>query len=162
MAESEWTITTLHDKLAGDLSALKELIAQQRTEDAKALVLQAAETERRLAALNHAHEEAVQVQHTYVTEEKYEALHKNIEDKYDSQNNAIVARLDNVEKAIVTLNAQTAGRRAGDQDRDVQGTRTRGLVFGAIAAAVAVISLLLGVRTAHVTVQPTTPVTVAR
>lgn len=35
--------------------------------------LQASEYERRLEALNHAHEKAIQVQHTYVTQDKYEA-----------------------------------------------------------------------------------------
>lgn len=38
----------------------------------KALGLQAREYERRLSDLNHAHEKAVQVQHTYVTQDKYE------------------------------------------------------------------------------------------
>lgn len=39
----------------------------------KALKVQAKEYERRLEALNHAHEQAIQVQHTYVTEDKFEA-----------------------------------------------------------------------------------------
>ena len=38
----------------------------------KALALQAHEYDRRLGELNHAHEQAVQVQHTYVSEEVHE------------------------------------------------------------------------------------------
>lgn len=38
----------------------------------RALELQAKEYDRRLDSLNHAHEKAVQVQHTYVTQDKYE------------------------------------------------------------------------------------------
>jgi uncharacterized coiled-coil protein SlyX len=44
----------------------------QLTERDKALTKQAAEYERRLDELNHAHAEAVRVQNTYVTADKYE------------------------------------------------------------------------------------------
>ncbi len=39
----------------------------------RALRMQAEEYRRRLDVLNHAHEKAVEVQHTYVTQEKYDA-----------------------------------------------------------------------------------------
>lgn len=46
---------------------------EERIEAAdRALALQAAEYERRLSSLNHAHEKAIEVQHTYVTQDKYE------------------------------------------------------------------------------------------
>jgi predicted ribosome quality control (RQC) complex YloA/Tae2 family protein len=47
-------------------------IETQMAEREKALLVQAAEYERRLDSLNHAHEEAMRVQHTYVTADKYE------------------------------------------------------------------------------------------
>jgi len=50
------------------LAVLDERICQMQ----KALKLQAVEYERRLMDLNHAHEKAIAVQHTYVTQDKYE------------------------------------------------------------------------------------------
>lgn len=51
-----------------DVVRLQERILSIR----EAIKLQAIEYERRLSALNHAHEKAVEVQHTYVTQEKYD------------------------------------------------------------------------------------------
>ncbi len=54
------------------LRHLKELVLERFRAIEKARKLQADEYERRLTVLNHAHEQAVEVQHTYVTQEKYE------------------------------------------------------------------------------------------
>jgi hypothetical protein len=59
--EPEWTIGTLRVLMDERFEALEH-----------ARVIQAREYERRLADLNHAHEKAVEVQHTYVTQDKYE------------------------------------------------------------------------------------------
>jgi hypothetical protein len=79
----EWTIDTL-----------KALIDERFVALDKALELQAAEYERRLAALNHAHEKAVAVQHTYVTQEKYE-------DRIKSEDAALAAALLRVDERFV-------------------------------------------------------------
>lgn len=47
-------------------------LEERRVADTEARGLQAVEYERRLTALNHAHEKALEVQHTYVTQDKYE------------------------------------------------------------------------------------------
>ncbi len=60
MGDSGWTIDTLKEHYDRLLDARDE-----------ALRIQAAEYERRLDALNHAHEQAVEVQHTYLTQDKY-------------------------------------------------------------------------------------------
>jgi hypothetical protein len=54
------------------IAAERERVDTRLEATAEALRLQAAEYERRLATLNHAHEQAVEVQNTYVTQEKYE------------------------------------------------------------------------------------------
>lgn len=54
------------------LKEIEKRYEQRFREQDKALQLQAAEYSRRLTALNHAHEQAVEVQHTYVTQDKYE------------------------------------------------------------------------------------------
>lgn len=63
------------DALQQDISDINMWLVrldERQDADRKAVQLQAAEYERRLDALNHAHERAVQVQHTYVTQDKYE------------------------------------------------------------------------------------------
>jgi hypothetical protein len=61
--KSEWTVSTLKEHF-------EALLAERD----KALVGQHREYERRLDELNHAHQRAVEVQHTYVTDEKFEAF----------------------------------------------------------------------------------------
>jgi uncharacterized protein YbaP (TraB family) len=59
----------------------RELREQAERYIAKDLVKQAKEYERRLEILNHAHEQAVDIQHTYVTDEKFDALLETISKK---------------------------------------------------------------------------------
>lgn len=54
------------------MDTLKALLDERYEAQENARQLQATEYERRLQALNHAHEQAVEVQHTYVTQDKYE------------------------------------------------------------------------------------------
>lgn len=60
------------DHTGWTLHTLKILMDERFDALDKALALQAEEYERRLTALNHAHDKAVQVQHTYVTQDKFE------------------------------------------------------------------------------------------
>lgn len=62
----------------------------------KALELQASEYERRLELLNHAHERAVEVQHTFVSVEKYE-------DKLSSEAEARKIALERLDEKILSL-----------------------------------------------------------
>lgn len=57
--------------MADDVS-LRDYFERVLLEQQRALELQHTETERRLDVLNHAHETAVEVQHTYVTQDKYD------------------------------------------------------------------------------------------
>lgn len=63
---------SLKEHLEFRLNAQQELFNQKLICTEQALRLQAVEYERRLNVLNHAHEEAVRVQHTYVTQDKFE------------------------------------------------------------------------------------------
>jgi type IV secretory pathway TrbF-like protein len=67
---SEWTIDTLKEHFESLLS-----------ERDKALDLQFKENSRRLDTLNHAHEKAVEVQHTYVTQEKFDDFSSRVNDE---------------------------------------------------------------------------------
>ena len=59
----------------------------------KALELQAIEYERRLTDLNHAHQEALRVQHTYITIDKYE-------DKMKSEEQARIVALQRLDEKL--------------------------------------------------------------
>jgi GTP1/Obg family GTP-binding protein len=61
----DWTIPTLYEHLT-------KLWKSERKAVQRALKIQAKEYERRLDSLNHAHEQAVETAHTYVTLDKYE------------------------------------------------------------------------------------------
>jgi hypothetical protein len=62
---SGWSIDTLH-------MHFNRLWKSESRSVRRALKLQAKEYERRLNSLNHAHEQAVETAHTYVTLDKYE------------------------------------------------------------------------------------------
>lgn len=62
----------------------------------KALELQAKEYERRLDALNHAHERALEVQHTFVSIDKYE-------DKMEAEEQARKIALERLDERIADL-----------------------------------------------------------
>lgn len=65
-------IVSLREYIESLIAAERERVDVRLAASGEALSLQAGEYERRLAALNHAHEKAVEVQHTYVTQDKYE------------------------------------------------------------------------------------------
>jgi phage protein D len=99
------------------ISGFEKHMSERRSSDQQALSLQAREYERRLVALNHAHEKAIEVQHTYVTQDKYEdklaaeqdarqhALAR-IDEKFDDYMTRADARVREVENALAA--AQTA------------------------------------------------------
>ena len=95
----------MNDVDRADLEALKELmlekfkgIEQQLDSRDRALELQAEEYERRLSDLNHAHQEALRVQHTYVTGDKWEDRNKHVDEALERS----VNRLISLEKSAVT------------------------------------------------------------
>lgn len=59
-----------------ELNAYKDLITQQMQMNEKALELQAQEYDRRLALLNHEHEQLAKMQATYVTQEHMGSFEK--------------------------------------------------------------------------------------
>lgn len=67
---SEWTVDTS-----------KEYFESLLAERDKALELQFKENARRLDVLNHAHDKAVEVQHTYVTQEKFDDFSSRVNDE---------------------------------------------------------------------------------
>ncbi len=67
----------------------------------KALKLQAEEYERRLGDLNHAHNEAVEVQRTYIPREVYERAHGELVD-----------RIGKIELALASWNGRILGAAA--------------------------------------------------
>lgn len=83
---SDWTVDTL-----------KELFETVLDERDKAIGIQSTELERRLNALNHAHERAVEVQHTYVTEEKFEDFVKRFEENTRTTSEALTLARGNSE-----------------------------------------------------------------
>ena len=80
---------------------LEQFFERILAEKDKALVLQHAEYERRLEALNHAHEQAVEVQHTYVTQDKYDGSRQ-------SDTVALGLALESVNKNIDRTNESVA------------------------------------------------------
>jgi predicted ATPase len=84
-AVSGWTVDTL-----------KALHEQRFTAMDKALALQSGELSRRLDILNHAHEKAVEVQHTYVPREVFEKALEALEARFDeykaTTNRALILR----------------------------------------------------------------------
>jgi hypothetical protein len=106
------------------LPALKEHFEALLRERDKALWVQTKELHRRLNTLNHAHENAVQIQRTYVTDEKFEAF---------------VARFE--ENKEVTAEALTLarGNALGRGSRSTDWTRSATLVLMGASVLVAAI-----------------------
>lgn len=105
-------------------------MSERRSSDQAALALQATEYERRLAELNHAHEKAIEVQHTYVTQDKYEDKLKSeqdarvhalarIDEKFDDYITRADARVREVENALAAqaTAAEVQARAAEDAAR---------------------------------------------
>src|ERR1051326_2906122 len=81
------------------IESLKELIETGLKARDKALEVQSAEYARRLDALNHAHEQAVEVQRTYVEATLYSSQHKDVIDRVarlekDTASNGRVDKLE--------------------------------------------------------------------
>jgi hypothetical protein len=96
---SEWTIRTLHEHF-------DKLWKSESKSIRRALKLQAKEYERRLDGLNHAHEQAQETAHTYVTLDKYEDWIKQNTtgretafDRADEKIEALKSRVDMMERA---------------------------------------------------------------
>ncbi len=96
----------------------------------KALDVQTKELHRRLDALNHAHEQAVEVQNTYVTEEKFEAFVARFEENKTVTGEALTLARGNV---------QGRTERRGDLARTVGLQIAAGSLFVAVIALVAVV-----------------------
>ncbi len=82
---------------ADDSISLREYVDLRFADFDKALVLQRTENDRRLDELNHAHTKAVEVQHTYVTQEKYDDFIKSNELSRAQLLGRIIDRLDALE-----------------------------------------------------------------
>ncbi len=123
MADGPRNDTEIH------LAVLEERVEQMD----KAIKLQASEYERRLNALNHAHEKAVEVQHTYVTQDKYEDKLKSeadarvhalarIDEKFEEYVQRWELRQREMDQTIATLSKAAAEAR---QIAESQGRQTR-------------------------------------
>lgn len=77
MSVPGWTIDTLRDSLVDSIAAERRVLEQRLEGMDKAQSLLAIELARRLEVLNHAHERAVEVQHTYLPRELFD---KSIEE----------------------------------------------------------------------------------
>jgi len=77
MSDAEWTISTL-----------KALVEQRFTDMDKALEIQTKELSRRLDSLNHAHEKAVEIQHTYVPREVFDHSTQSIAKEFSDYKTA--------------------------------------------------------------------------
>ena len=75
-----------------ELAALKELVFARLDAMDKALTLAFSESSRRLDILNHAHEKAVEVQHTYVPREVFEAFLQRFEEYKVTTSRALILR----------------------------------------------------------------------
>lgn len=107
--ETAWTLRTLRIHLQFQIDALdKQMKAVLEGRD-KALQLQAAEYERRLTDLNHAHQEALRVQHTYVTQDKYESRAKSDDDARKAE----TARINEILDQHKTRLDKSEGRGSG-------------------------------------------------
>lgn len=72
--------------------SLKELIEQRFNGMDKAVEIAFTEQGRRLDILNHAHERAVEVQHTYVPREVFEAFEARFDEYKETTNRALILR----------------------------------------------------------------------
>lgn len=119
------------------LEALKELFMSINTADARALNLQAAEYERRLEALNHAHQQAVEAQARTVPRELFDQYVK----ESAAREAALVAAQS--EKSITAINA------LNDRVDEVQTWRSglEGRMIGiSIAIGIVVIVINIALR----------------
>jgi hypothetical protein len=110
---------------------LREHFEALLSERDKALAVQTMELHRRLDGLNHAHDQAVEVQRTYVTEEKFDAFVARFE-----ENKAVTA------EALTLARGNVQGRteRRGDQARGLGLQIAAGSLFVAVCAVITVVA----------------------
>lgn len=119
----------------------------------QALELQTAELARRLDTLNHAHEKAVEVQHTYVTAEKYEdkleseslarsAALLRVDERFDEHVKKYEQRQREVEQQLTAAETATGIAQRFAEQAAQRASRNIALVGLALAALVVVINLL--------------------
>lgn len=116
---SEWTLDTLKELFEARFAAIDT-----------ATTIHTKELARRLDILNHAHERAVEVQHTYVPRELFEAF-EHVFEEYKSQTN----------RALVLREGQARG--IGMSAGALVGALT------AVAAVISVVIVLANVLTGH-------------
>ena len=104
----------------------------------KALTLQAIEYDRRLRELNHAHEQAVEVQHTYVTDEVHDRDLTSIRETVV----ALVAAAD--KKAEGLALALTEAKETADR-RFAASEAFQSKILGAFALAMVFVPVLTGI-----------------
>jgi hypothetical protein len=120
---------SLQDLLETKIDGLRELVEERTHANERALTLQAHEYERRLDSLNHAHEKAVEVQHTYVTADKYEA-------SLTSEANARALALDRIDEKF-SDHVKRYELRQSELDLSIQASDNAAKQIAATAAALA-------------------------
>lgn len=122
-------MTMATDDIEIRLARLQERVAAMR----EATALQAIEYERRLQTLNHSHDKAIEVQHTYVTQDRYEdkiasteaAFHLavgQVNEKLDEHVKRYEERHTQLQEVLATMQgaSREAARIAQDQARITQ------------------------------------------
>jgi len=110
----------------------------------RALELQAREYDRRLHELNHAHEQAVEVQHTYVTEEVHARDRQAAVNERKALYDAAAKRAESIALAL------TEAKETADQ-RFARIEAFQAKLLGAFALAILFIPLLSGILVYFVT-----------
>jgi hypothetical protein len=123
------------------LPALKEHFEALLRERDKALDVKSAELARRLDDLNHAHQRAVEVQHTYVTEEKFNSFVERFEENKATTAEALTLARGS-EQGTERVAVHTERRREA-KDRSVH------LLIAAGVALLAVVTVVTNLLTAH-------------
>ena len=146
-------IITLREYIESLIAAERERVDTLLKANREALELQAREYERRLAALNHAHEKAIAVQHTYVTQDKWEdrvasesaaretALLR-IDEKFTDYVKRYEQRQREVDQALTTQKASAETARRFAEDTAAKANRNIAILGIVLAAFVVVMNLL--------------------
>jgi hypothetical protein len=129
----------------GDLKLAKERhkrVWDRLASDAASLKLQATEYERRMNDLNHAHQQAQEVAHTYVTLDKYEqyveASREALSLALTSINKDMAAMENRTLTAIDSLNLTRAGNTASG----VRSAAIWGYALGALGAILTIANII--------------------
>lgn len=130
MSEPAWTVETLKALLDERVAALKNLVDERFQFLDEARKLQAGKYEDRLRDLNHSHDKALEVQHTYVTQDKFETHNKTdklavelalnrVNEKFEDYIKRYEARQREIDLALAVQKgaADTAQRMVEEQGR---------------------------------------------